>query len=70
MRVRDPDKPKGVRFTIYLLENQLAELDRQADEMGVTRSKYIEMKCLPKKMQVLEKKAGNFGRGQKKTRSE
>ena len=48
----------GVRFSIYLRKNQLEWLDKQAEEKGISRSKYIELKTFPKELQVLKDKKG------------
>lgn len=48
----------GARFSIYLRKNQLEWLDEQAEKMGVSRSKYIELKTFPKELQVLKDKKG------------
>ena len=41
----------GARFSVYLRPNQLEWLDEQAEKMGVSRSKYIELKTFPKELQ-------------------
>ena len=38
----------GARFSVYLRPKQLEWLDAQAEKMGVSRSKYIELKTFPK----------------------
>ena len=38
----------GARFSVYLRQNQLEWLDREAEKMGVSRSKFIEIKTFPK----------------------
>ena len=48
----------GARFSIYLRKNQLEWLDKQAEEKGVSRSKFIELKTFPKELQVLKDKKG------------
>lgn len=48
----------GARFSVYLRPNQLAWLDEQAEAMGVSRSKYIELKTFPKELQLLKDKKG------------
>lgn len=57
---------KGVRFSIYLYDDQLEYIDDQAKKEGLTRSKYIEMKLVPETMWRLKNKVGNYGKGQKK----
>lgn len=57
---------KGVRFSIYLYDDQLEYIDGQAEKEGLTRSKYIEMKLVPESMWRLKNKVGNYGKGQKK----
>ena len=49
----------GARFSVYLRSNQLEWLDREAEKMGVSRSKFIELKCMPKDLQILKDKKGN-----------
>ena len=41
----------GARFSIYLRKNQLEWLDNEAEKMGVSRSKFIELKTFPKSLQ-------------------
>lgn len=48
----------GARFSIYLRPCQLEMLDAEAEKMGVSRSKYIEMKVFPKSMWLLKDKKG------------
>ena len=48
----------GARFSVYLRPNQLAWLDEQAEKMGISRSKYIEMKTFPKELQILKERKG------------
>ena len=49
----------GARFSVYLRQNQLEWLDKEAEKMGVSRSKFIEIKTFPKELQVLKNKKGN-----------
>lgn len=49
-------KEKGVRFSVYFHPEQIAYLDAEAEKMNVSRSKFIELKCLPKSMQYLQNK--------------
>ena len=53
----------GARFSVYLRPCQLEWLDEQAEKMGISRSKYIEMKTFPKELQILKE------RGQRKKMS-
>jgi hypothetical protein len=48
----------GVRFSVYLRPCQLEWLDAQAEKMGVSRSKFIELKTFPKELQLLKDKKG------------
>ena len=48
----------GVRFSVYLRPSQLEWLDAQAEKMGVSRSKFIELKTFPKELQLLKDKKG------------
>ena len=48
----------GARFSVYLRQNQLEWLDREAEKMGVSRSKFIEIKTFPKSLQVLKDRKG------------
>ncbi len=49
----------GATFSVYLRQNQLEWLDKEAEKMGVSRSKFIELKTFPKSLQVLKNKKGN-----------
>ena len=42
----------GARFSVYLRPCQLEWLDKEAEKMGVSRSKIIEIKTFPKELQV------------------
>lgn len=48
----------GARFSVYLRPCQLEWLDAQAEKMGVSRSKFIELKTFPKELQLLKEKKG------------
>ena len=48
----------GARFSVYLRPCQLEWLDEQAEKMGISRSKYIEMKTFPKELQILKERKG------------
>ena len=48
----------GARFSVYLRQNQLEWLDNEAEKMGVSRSKFIEIKTFPKELQVLKDRKG------------
>ena len=52
-------KDNGVRFSVYFHKDQIEYLDREAEKMGVSRSKYIELKCMPENLQILKEKKGN-----------
>ena len=49
---------KGTRFSVYFHTNQIQWLDAEAEKMGVSRSKFIELKVLPKNLQFLKNKKG------------
>ena len=51
-------KEKGVRFSVYFHPEQIAYLDREAEKLNVSRSKFIEMKTLPAELQILQQKKG------------
>ena len=46
-------KEKGVRFSVYFHPEQIEWLDSEAKKMNVSRSKFIELKVLPKELQYL-----------------
>lgn len=48
----------GCRFSVYFHEDQIKWLDEQAEKIGVSRSKFIEIKVLPKELQKLQSKRG------------
>ena len=48
----------GARLSVYLRQNQLEWLDREAEKMGVSRSKFIEIKTFPKSLQILKDRKG------------
>jgi hypothetical protein len=48
----------GVRFSVYFHEDQIKWLDAEANKMNVSRSKFIELKVLPKELQKLQSKRG------------
>ena len=48
----------GARFSVYLRQNQLEWLDREAEKMGVSRSKFIEIRTFPKSLQILKDRKG------------
>ena len=48
----------GARFSVYLRQNQLEWLDKEAEKMGVSRSKFIEIKTFPKELQILKDRKG------------
>ena len=49
---------EGKRFSVYFYADQLEYMDKEAERLGVSRSKYIEMKTLPKELQKLEHRRG------------
>lgn len=49
---------KGVRFSVYFHPSQIKWLDAEAEKMGISRSKFIEIKVLPKDLQFLKNKKG------------
>lgn len=49
---------KGTRFSVYFHPSQIQWLDAEAEKMGVSRSKFIELKVLPKDLQFLKNKKG------------
>ena len=51
-------KKEGVRFSVYFHKEQIEYLDREAEKMGVSRSKFIEIKTFPKELQVLKDRKG------------
>jgi hypothetical protein len=51
-------KESGTRFSVYFHESQIKYLDKEAEKMGVSRSKFIELKCLPKDLQFLQNRKG------------
>jgi hypothetical protein len=51
-------KKEGVRFSVYFHKEQIEYLDREAEKMGVSRSKFIELKCMPKDLQILKDRKG------------
>jgi len=50
-------KDNGVRFSVYFRKEQVEYMDREADKLGISRSKYLE-RALPKELQVLENRKG------------
>lgn len=55
---RPKSEEKGVRFSVYFHPEQIAWLDREAEKMNVSRSKFIELKTLPAELQILKQKKG------------
>lgn len=51
-------KEKGIRFSVYFHPEQIAWLDSEAEKINVSRSKFIEMRVLPKDLQILKTKKG------------
>lgn len=52
------EKIKARKVSIYLREEQLEFLDKQAEKQGLSRSRFIERTCLPQELWVLEEKRG------------
>ena len=50
-------KDNGVRFSVYFRKEQVEYMDREAEKLGISRSKFLE-RALPKSLQVLENKKG------------
>lgn len=51
-------KVEAKKVSIYLRKEQFEYLDSESEKMGVSRSKFIEMKIFPKASQVLMNKKG------------
>ena len=51
-------KVEAKKVSIYLRKGQLEYLDSESEKLGVSRSKFIEMKIFPKTLQVLMNKKG------------
>ena len=51
-------KVEAKKVSIYLRKEQFEYLDSESEKMGVSRSKFIEMKIFPKALQVLMNKKG------------
>ena len=49
---------KGVRFSVYFHPEQIKYLDKEAEKKGISRSKFIESKVLPKELQYLKDRKG------------
>lgn len=45
---------KGVRFSVYFHPEQIEWLDKEAEKLNVSRSKFIEMRVLPSELQFLK----------------
>ena len=54
-KLKDGSKD-GARFSVYLRPCQLEWLDAEAEKMGISRSKFIELKTFPKELQLLKDK--------------
>lgn len=50
-------KDNGVRFSVYFRKEQVEYMDKEAQKLGISRSKYLE-RALPLELQVLEKRKG------------
>ena len=51
-------KVEAKKVSIYLRKEQFEYLDSESEKLGVSRSKFIEMKIFPKALQVLMNKKG------------
>lgn len=51
-------KVEAKKVSIYLRKEQFEYLDSESEKLGVSRSKFIEMKIFPKILQVLMNKKG------------
>lgn len=49
----------GIRFSVYFHKSQIEWLDREAKKLGLSRSKFIEYKVLPKELHTLKDKMGS-----------
>jgi hypothetical protein len=58
------NKDNGVRFSVYFRKEQVEYMDKEAERLGISRSKFLE-RALPKELQVLVNKKG-AERGAKK----
>ena len=50
------------KFTIYLRDESLAYVDEKAKKKGLSRSRYIEMKVVPKELQRKDDRRGRYER--------
>ena len=50
-------KDNGVRFSVYFRKEQVEYMDKEAQKLGISRSKYLE-RALPLELQVLENRKG------------
>lgn len=50
------EKVDAVKFSVYFHRDQVEYMDKEAEKLGVTLGKYMEMKCLPKSMWRLSTK--------------
>jgi len=51
------NKDNGVRFSVYFRKEQVEYMDKEAERLGISRSKFLE-RALPKELQVLVNKKG------------
>lgn len=49
---------EGKKFSIYMKKEQLEYVDKEAEKLDVSRSKYIEIMVLPEELQTLGKRKG------------
>lgn len=50
-------KDNGVRFSVYFRKEQVEYMDKEAERLGISRSKFLE-RALPKELQYLQNKKG------------
>jgi hypothetical protein len=55
-------KDNGVRFSVYFRKEQVEYMDKEAQKLGISRSKYLE-RALPLELQVLENRKGAEKKG-------
>lgn len=55
-------KGNGVRFSVYFRKEQVEYMDKEAQKLGISRSKYLE-RAMPLELQVLENRKGAEKKG-------
>ena len=55
-------KDNGFRFSVYFRKEQVEYMDKEAQKLGISRSKYLE-RALPLELQVLENRKGAEKKG-------